>query len=213
MKPELEARITGRLIELFRKEASSHVRRVARGESLRNRRFLEVLDWFKSESPWILVTPDLVLVFDDYSGQSGDTLIVAVELKFFSSEGKTAKSRWRKAFREIGQPLRNLIFGFDAVVLWHIFAEHISDDSAKRFGSICQEVISELKLPMVYLATRMREGRTFRLYQPWEFADYNDMNYIATTIRNLAGERRNPILRTPAVAQRREAVKMGLNIP
>lgn len=208
----METKVARRLIELFRKEASHYVRRAERGDVPRNRRFVEVLNWYKSESPWILVTPDVILVFDDYSGQPADILIVAVELKFFSSERQVAKRRFRQAFREIGQPLRNLIFGFNAVVLWHIFEEHISDDTAKRFGNICREVISELKLPMVYFATRMRDN-AFKLYQPWEFGDYNDINYIASSLRNLVGECRNPALETPSVAQRREAVKMALNIP
>lgn len=137
---------------------------------------------------------------------------MAVELKYFASEGREAKKRWRQAFREIGQPLRNLIFGFDAVVLWHIFAEQISNESAKRFGGICDEVISGLELPMVYLATRMRSG-TFTLYRPWEFTEDSDVNYIASSLRNLSGERRNPLLGKPEVVQRREAVKMALNIP
>ena len=210
-----EPDITDKLLGLFRK--TDVVKKVSKGESLPKSAFKDVLEWYKSIAPAISVTPDLILVFEKNLKEPEEALLVAVECKYFLSE---KKERLRRAFREVGQPLRNLIFGYDLVILWHLFAEEINGPAVKNFVKICNEVIEGLNLPMVYFATKILYDEKFRVYSPCDFADYINntykyinVEYIARSIRDAFEERYNPLLTQSEVMHRRKAIKTALNIP
>jgi hypothetical protein len=107
-----ESDIIGKLLGLFRK--TDVVKKVSKGESLPKSAIKEVLEWYKSIAPSISVTPDLILIFEKNLKEPDEALLVAVECKYFLSENK---KQLRQVFREVGQPLRNLIFGYDLVIL------------------------------------------------------------------------------------------------
>ena len=87
------------------------------------KKFEDILkDYLNDAAPKFMVNPDIVLVFEDSNKVVDEYLLVAIELKHFKSS-KNKNKDLRKAFREVGQPLRYLVFGFDSVVLWHVFAE------------------------------------------------------------------------------------------
>ena len=76
------------------------------------------------------------------------------------------KKQWRQSFLEIGQALRDLLYGFDAAVLWHLFAEGFSDEEIQKYTCMCAEVIEKLKLPIVYFATKLTEQDRFEFFKP-----------------------------------------------
>jgi|Deesub1362B_J571_1020462.scaffolds.fasta_scaffold00197_14 hypothetical protein len=82
-----------------------------------------------------MAIPDIVLVFEDISKVVDEYLLVAIELKHLRSSEKSDKYL-RKAYREVGQPLRYLVFGFDSIILWHCFAEDIDDATISSYSDL-----------------------------------------------------------------------------
>jgi len=73
---------------------------------------------FGSYAPMIIAKPDIILVVRDYRRIVDELLLIAVELKYFR---KFEKKSWKGAYREVGQAPRYYVYGFDSVVLWHVF--------------------------------------------------------------------------------------------
>ena len=211
----IEANMTEKLLHLL--TGVDRIKKVIKGESLPKSAFKEVLGWYGSDVPAIFVTPDLILVLENPTKQPDEVVLVAIELKYFSSDIATDKKDWRKAFREVGQPLRSLIFGFDLVILWHVFGQGVKDESIEKYAALCKEVIIGLQLPMVYFSTKISE-QSFKVYSPWTWSDPQDINRLTSDIvRHLIVDvkevQRNPILRTQNVLQRRKALRTALNVP
>ena len=203
---DIETKIITTLFNLFKQTKS--IKRVVKGENLKRAGFKEALNWLQSETPWISITPDLMLFYEDYSVRTDEPIIVAIETKYLKTE---TKGKWREVFRQIGQPLRNLIFGFNSVVLWHLFAAGIDDEKIKKFTDICEEVITKLNLPIVYLATKITNDE-LRIYKPWDIKSQN-IDYIASSIKEMCSKKINPLLYDQEVIKRRRAIKTALNIP
>ena len=93
----------------------------------RNKCETALRDYFNIELPKIFAVPDLVLVFEDYTKVEKDFFIIAIELKYFryQKNKREVNKKLREAFREVGQPLRYLVFGYDAAVLWHVFQSEL----------------------------------------------------------------------------------------
>ena len=161
-----EVNITQRVYELVRSLDMSSLKKVSKGRGITTREFKDTISgWYGRELPWPLVEPDLVLVFEDLKRVRDDTMIVAIEIKYFE-QNQDLYGRLRQSFRELGQPLRNLIFGFDSVVLWHIFSPDIEEEQViQSYVDMVGEVIDRLKLPVVYLATTILDSE-FKIYKP-----------------------------------------------
>jgi hypothetical protein len=211
-----EVNIIDELLHLFKE--TNLVKKIIKGESLPKSAFKEFLKWYQSIPPTIHVTPDLILAFENYSEKSDEAFLVALECKYFPSETdeKKRRKRFRKTFREVGQPLRNLILGYDLVILWHLFAEELDDTGIKDFVGVCNEVIQGLELPILYFATKI-SNKKFRLYSPWDLSNYQDIIYITRSIKNFLMETkekgRNLFFNNSKVKERRRAIKTALNIP
>jgi hypothetical protein len=206
-----EVNITQRVYELVRSLDISSLKKVSKGRAVMTREFKDTISgWYGRELPWPLVEPDLILVFEDLKRVMDDMMIVAIEVKYFE-QTQDLHGRLRQSFRELGQPLRNLIFGFDSVVLWHIFSPDIEEEQViQSYVDMIGEVIDRLKLPAVYLATTILDGE-FKIYKPFGIDKY-DMRSLASWLKNLCDSKRNPAM-DREVEVRRKSLKVALRIP
>jgi len=206
-----EVNITQRVYELVRSLDMSSLKKVSKGRGVTTREFKDTISgWYGRELPWPLVEPDLVLVFEDLKRVMDDTMIVAIEIKYFE-QSQDLHGRLRQSFRELGQPLRNLIFGFDSVVLWNIFSPDIEEEQViQSYVDMIGEVIDRLKLPVVYLATTILDGE-LKIYKPFGIHKY-DMRSLVSWLKNLCDSKRNPAMDSE-VEVRRKSLKVALRIP
>lgn len=205
-----EAEITQRIYELISKAGLSSLKRVSKGRTVTTKYFRDtVKGWFGREIPWPLVEPDLILVFEDMKKVVDDVMIVAIEIKYFE-EAKDLDKKLRQSFRELGQPLRNLIFGVDSVVLWHLFSPNVEEPKISNYTDVIEEVKTRLKLPLVYIATTT-PNQVFKVYKPSR-ATMHDIQSLIYWLTNLCATCRNPAMDTE-VKIRRSGLKMALGIP
>ena len=205
-----EVRITSKIYEDIRNLDISSLRKVSKKRSVTTAEFkAAVKDWFGQKIPWPLVEPDLILVLEDYRNVIDNVMIVAVEIKYFE-QGEDLDKRMRQSFRELGQPLRNLVFGFDSAVLWHIFSPNTEEHKIDSYIDIVEEVIERLKLPLVYLAT-MVPDEEFKIYKPFKLDKY-DLGSLIRWLADLCANCRNPIADRDFKI-RRSGLKIALRIP
>lgn len=160
---------------------------------------------------WPLIEPDLIIIFEDYKEIIDKNLIVAAEIKYFKPKTNTDLNKHlRQAYREFGQPLRNLIYGFDSIILWHIFHEKIEDEKAKVYATTINETIKKLNLPMLYFATKFSEDK-FKFYQPWDI-DYQNTEYVVRNFKSSCNNTRN-LLPRKEIEEYRNAIKVAIGIP
>ncbi len=205
-----EVKVTKRLNRLISSSGVHELRKVEKGSILKNKRFRgTVQDWYGKKAPWPIIESDLILVFKDYSKVIDDNLIAAIEIKFFK-QSQNLDKQLRQAYREFGQPLRNLMYGFDSVALWHVFHEAIDKEKIKGYTTIVGDTIEKLRLPVVYLGTQLSQDK-FKIFQPWDL-DYNDMSYIMRSLKGLFENKRNPLSQFE-IKEYRDAIKITLGIP
>lgn len=205
-----EADITREIYELLRRAHISSLKKICKGRSVTTSEFRNaVIGWYGREIPWPLVEPDLILVFEDYLKVVDETMIVAVEMKYFE-ETRDLDKRLRQSFRELGQPLRNLVFGFDSVVLWHIFSPDIEVQKIESYANMVEEVITKLKLPVAYFATVVLNG-DFKIYKPLTIAKC-DAESLTIWLRNLCDSSR-VTTDDRETKIRRSCLKVALRIP
>ena len=206
-----EIKMTEMLRQLISSAGVSGLRKVEKGGVLKRREFREIVEkWYGRNIPWPLVEPDLILVFEDYGNRRGDgNFIVAVELKFFKQD-KNLDKALRQAYKEFGQPLRNLIYGFDAACLWHIFDAKIDEEKIREYTKLIKYTIEKFKLPQSYLATAFPSDK-IKVYQPIEYV-CNNISSLITHLRNLLENEQSP-LDLKEVKEYRNAIKVALRIP
>jgi len=194
------------------------VKRAIKGDVISKKPFKDFLQtYFNMYAPELLAKPDIVMVFEDVTRGTDDWFLVSVELKYFKANDRLNK-RLRKAFREIGQPLRYHLYGFDATILWHIFEENIDIEIIQSYSNLISEIIERLRLPIVYFSTRITKKEKDNLYflviKPTKVDSPKDINYIVTWMLNLTRNTRNPLLpQDKEVEKRRRVLKTVLGIP
>lgn len=166
-------------------------------------------NWYGQGLPWPLVEPDLILIFEDVKKTIDETMIVAIEAKYFENTHDLDK-RLRQAFREVGQPLRNLMFGFDSTVLWHIFSSSIEEQKIRSYTNMVDEVITRLKLPCIYIASTILNSE-FQIHKPSDVPKC-DLQSLVMWLHNLCRDNRNPAM-NPQMEIRRKSLKVALQIP
>lgn len=205
-----EPQIIDKIKKLINVAEVSGLRKIDKGAVLKGLRFRETIEkYYRGKLLWPLIEADLILIFEDYKEIIDRNLIVAVEIKYLTPKVDTDK-QLRQAYREIGQPLRNLIYGFDSIVLWHIFHERIEDEKIKTYTTTVYETIQKLRLPMLYFATKFSEDK-FKFYQPWDI-DYQNIEYIVRNLQNSCNDTRNPLL-SEEIEGYRNAIKVAIGIP
>jgi hypothetical protein len=203
--------------------ATGKFKRVFKGEAIKGKGIGEVLGWDSALTPWALTVPDLIVASENLVNSPDDVCLLAIETKYFPRDAASDKKRWRQSFREIGQPLRDLLYGFDAAVLWHLFSEAISDEDIRNYTGMCGEVIEKLKLPVIYFATVLTAQDQFAFFQPWrteKTLPLSSVDYMAECLSRINFERNgsyrakmNPLLFDKKVIGMRKAVKAVLRIP
>lgn len=141
-----ETAITANLYKSINELNLSLLKSVSKKRAITGKDFKDAMTkWYVQSLSWPLVEPDLILVFEDVEKKIDDVMIVAIEIKYFD-QSKDLHKRLRQCFREFGQPLRNLIFGFDSAVLWHIFSPEVAQERIESYTNIVDEVISKLDM-------------------------------------------------------------------
>lgn len=207
-----ESEIINKLIQLVNTEGISGLEKIEKGSILKGKRFKETIEkYYRRKLLWPLIEADLIFVFEDWKNIFDRNLIVALEIKYFT-EGieSDLEKQLRQAYREFGQPLRNLVYGFDSIVLWHIFHESIEDKKIDMYANTVSDTIKKLDLPMLYFGTKFSENR-FKFYQPWSI-DYQDLRYLIECFKSSCREKRNP-LKGEEIKDFRNAIKVALGIP
>lgn len=194
------------------KAGLSSLKYVGKRKSLTGGRYEKVIEeYFGREVPKPAIETDLVFVFEDLKKVIDEVLIVGVEVKYFEEDRLDKKLR--KGFREFGQPLRYLAFGFDTAVLWHMFGGNVGDAKAKGYTETVGEVVKKLELAMVYFASRM-EADKFRVYKPLDLESLHEISYVIKYLRRLCDNMRNPLTtKDEEIRKRRSALKVDLGLP
>jgi len=94
---------------------------------------------------------DIILVSDGLPNKVDDAFITAVEVKWFKDINK------RNFYEGIGQTLGYASFGFDSLVLWHLFSNSIVDAAVEKFASTVEEIIEGFGLSIVYFASKVEK--------------------------------------------------------
>ena len=193
----------------------SQVKRILHGDSLPNKPYGELLEeYFGSYAPMIIARPDVVLIVEDYKRLLDEWFLMAIELKYFR---EIEKRRWREAYREIGQGLRYLMYGFDSAVLWHIFKKDIDDAVVKAYSDVIGEVIEKLELPIAYFSTKIinETKGDFAVLKPLEPTRLVDICYVITWMINCCRDTgRNPLIPDDKeIVERRRVLKAILKVP
>jgi len=173
--------------------------------------------YFDAHAPMYIAKPDIIIIAEDPKKVVDEWLLVAVELKYFKDleNAKKLQKDLRKAFREIGQPLRYYLYGFDSAILWHIFEEGADEEILRSYGNLITEVIEKLKLPMALFLTEIVDENDFRAFKPLEIDSPNNMGYLIRWMLNYCGNQvRNPLLPDDSkIKERRRALKITFEVP
>jgi len=175
--------------------------------NLATKRFHELWqEWWKTKFlPKLEV--DMILVFREFQKQ--EVFIPAIEIKYF-------KDSSTRDFREgIQQALSFGIFGFDSLILWHIFPEELSKEEIKTIVKPCKEIVDGFRLPITYFATRLTKDNRFELYSPWEWSSSVDVNsyQMISYLKNESVKKKNPRFWEEEIQRRRKLLKVLLRIP
>jgi len=213
-----ERRLARHIVSKMMSEPHLGVKFATSGDSMPKRDFEGVLSrYFGAYAPMYVARPDIVVVAEDAERAVDEWLLVAIELKYFRGlEGaRKFEKSLRKAFREIGQPLRYYLYGFDSAVLWHVFEERAGEEVLRSYGDLISEFIEKLKLPMAFFSTKIVDEDGFLVFKPSEVGSPYSCGDVIRWMLNYCRERaRNPLLpRDEGIKERRRALKIALKVP
>lgn len=215
-----EREIAKKIVEAIKSLNINDIKRAYTEYNIPKEQYESVLkDYFELDVPEVFAKPDIVLIAEDLQKRIDEYMLIAVELKYFekTSKPKDLKRKLRGAFREIGQPLRYYLYGFDCAILWHIFSEDVDSDLIRSYSNLIAEFFERMKLPVAYFSTKMFSVYEYELYKPSELGK-QDLNYIVSWILGSCRERvRNPLFledySKDEITKRRRALKTALRVP
>ncbi|OQX86741.1 MAG: hypothetical protein B6D55_05320 [Candidatus Omnitrophica bacterium 4484_70.2] len=203
-----EKELVQELKSLFENAGYNELFKVFALTNLATKRFHELWqEWWKTKFlPKLEV--DMILVFREFQKQ--EVFMSAIEIKYF-------KDFSARDFREgIQQALSFGIFGFDSLILWHIFPEGASKEEIETIVKPCKDIVDGFRLPITYFATQLtKDNNKFELYAPWEWLSSVDINpyQMIGYIKNESTKKKNPRLIEEEVQRRRKLLKVLLKIP
>ena len=161
-------------------------------------------EWWETEIPPKLEV-DMIPVFEDVEDQ---VLIVGVEVKLY-------KGQTMSFCDGLQQILSFGIFGFDSLILWHIFAETMETRTIERYVGAAQEIVEGFKLPVVYLATKLIGTDRFEFFAPSQFysSTIHEAEFLLAAMRDRCLAKRNPLLDRDEIERRKRMLKVLLKIP
>ena len=202
-----ERELVKNLKGLFEERRPSSLRKIFIHTNLATKKSRDIWsEWWGSQIPPRLEV-DMIPVFEDIK-ELNKVLIVGIEVKFF--KGKT------KSFCDgLQQILSFGLFGFDSLVLWHIFSEKMENKNIEEYVRPAKEIIEGFNLPIVYFGTKLIGKDKFELFAPWNFYSSSNVeaDYLLSSLRDCCNEKRNPLLDKEEIEQRRRMLKLTLRIP
>jgi len=163
-------------------------------------------EWWESEPPPRLEV-DMILVFEDLQNPK-EIFIVGVETKYF-------KGKKRNFYEGIQQVLSFGLFGFDSLLLWHIFSENVTNKITDGYIRSAREIIEGYNLPVSYFGTKLVDGLHFEFFSPRE--EYSSIQrearYVLQSIHKTCDGKRNPLLDREETEKRKKMLKIILKIP
>jgi hypothetical protein len=200
-----EKELVRKLEELFVAKKVSGLKKIFTHTNLATKKFRDIWSgWWETESPPRLEV-DIILTFEE---SRDGVFIVGVEVEFFRDESKNFYDGLQQIFA-YG------LFGFDGLVLWHIFLEEMGDKIIDRYVKPVKEIVDGFRLPILYLATKVTKDFQFEFFAPW--AHYSSAKYDASDVLSLlkreCEKNRNPLLYTEEIKKRRNTLKIILGIP
>jgi len=209
-----EKALVRKLSKLFMQIKPSRIKGIRIHTNLGTKSFKDIWStWWESEIPPRLEV-DFIFICEDIKTMIDNSLLIAVETKFF-------KDKIKSPYEGLQQALSFGVFGFDSLVLWHIFSQDIKDENIKSSVRATAEVVNGFKLPIVYVATKINEDEEFRFFYPVELINWNKADYFLSYLLNLCMERRNPLLfevmssglNFNEIRKRRNTLKVVLKVP
>ena len=199
-----ERQLVRYLEELFKKDKPSFLRKIFIHTNLSTKRFRQVWsEWWQGEAPPRLEV-DMVPVFED--GEK--ILIPGIEVEYFKDKSKNFTDGLQQVV-SFGP------FGFDSLVLWHIFSEKMDNLDIEGYTRSMKEMVEGFNLPIVYFATKMvGEGR-FEFFAPWKLYSSAGIEpgHLLRLLRDDCEKKRNPLLGKENVEKARKMLKLMLKIP
>ncbi len=197
-----EKQLLDMLRGLFEEKKPPTLKNVFAKVNLATKRFKDIWsNWWEGELP-PRQEIDLIFVFLDYSREVS---LIGVEVEYF----KDAK---KNPYNGLEQALSFGLFGFDSIVLWHIFATKFENRVVENYVKTVSELIEGYELPILYLATKFSENK-FELFSPFSTSLQYEADGFLHLLSNYCKERRNPLLSKEDVRQRRNVLKVILKIP
>jgi len=171
--------------------------------NLSTKEFREIWSsWWEEEIP-PRQEVDLILVF---ANSIEKIRIVGIEVKYFKDKG-------RSPYSGLDQVLSFSLFGFDSLVLWHIFSPNLENTLIENHKKPIMELIDGLNLPITYIATKIFEDNIFELFAPISISSKYDVNSLLIYLENLIKNKQNPLLFNEEIGRRRKVLKIILKIP
>jgi hypothetical protein len=209
LSPDLQAekQIVRKLSELCQQERPPCVKRMFVHVNLATRKFHEIWhDWWKGSIPPRLEV-DMIPVFEA-PDEPDEAFTAGVEVEFFKDKAKSFSDGLQQA-------LSFGLFGFDSLVLWHIFAESLSSKEIESVTEAVGELVDGLQLPITYLATKLTSDFRFEFFAPSSLYSSSkvDLASVLSQMRSLCAKRRNPLLDRSEVEKRKGILKVVLRIP
>lgn len=201
-----EKDIVRMLKKSFIEKEIPNIRKIFTHTNLAKNKFQDIWSaWWETEPPPTLEV-DMIFVFEDKTPM--DVFMIGVEAKFFTN----GQRRFNEGLQQI---LSFGLFGFDSLVLWHIFSEELDNNHIDGYVKSAREVIEGFELPVVYFATKLIDGCTFEFFSPQQL--YSSARVEAETflghMRYFCDKKRNPLLDKEEIEKRRRMLKTVLKIP
>jgi hypothetical protein len=202
-----ERELVENLKGIFEERRPHYLKKIFTHTNLATKKFHDIWsEWWKSEIP-PRVEVDMTLIFEDLTNLN-EVLIVGVEVKFF-------KDKIRSLCEGLEQTVSFGLFGFDSLVLWHVFSQKIENKNIEEYVRPAKEIIEGFNLPIVYFATKLIGKDKFEFFAPWESysSTAREANYLLSSLRNCCNKKRNQLLAREEIERRKKMLKVILKIP
>jgi hypothetical protein len=197
-----EKKLITKLRDLLWERKADNLKKIYARINLATKRFRDIWsDWWEEEIPPRMEV-DLIPIFSD----ANKVILAGIEVEFFPEKKR------RSPYKGLEQALSFGLFGFDSLVLWHIFSSELENKTIDGYVNPIKEVIEGFNLPIVYLATKLEEDR-FEFFAPLYSSSKFEPDYLLRYLENLCRNKQNPLISKKEIQRRREVLKIILKIP
>ena len=189
-----EKQLLDLLKRIFEEKKPPTLKNVFAKVNLATKQFKDIWSsWWEGELP-PRQEIDLIFTFLD----SGEVSLIGVEVEYFKNDRKNP-------YKGLEQALAFSLFGFDSLVLWHIFAPELENKIIENYVKTVRELLEGFNLPLVYFATKFSENK-FEFFSPFSSSLQYEAMDVLSSLLDYCKEKRNPILYKEEVRQRRNKI-------